>query len=204
MTQVYTPKEQEFLTACKENNPEQVKNLLTTIKNPNICDEEGNAAFFMVTTGSCIHAFVDAGVDVRMKDKNGLTMLHHLGMTYRTNPARYLITHGATVNEPNQNGVTPLHLAALSGQIEMIELFAQSGGNFLVKDKDGKTPLDYAKHKQECFPFFNRYPVSNEVVQLVSKYTIQQLTNRKQQPKNNPFMRALMDKMHIGQLQAAA
>ncbi len=45
---------------------------------------------------------------------------------------------------PVTNEVTPLHVAAGRGHLACLQLLVQSGGNVLARDKELKTPLDYA------------------------------------------------------------
>ena len=65
----------------------------------------------------------------------------------------YLLQHGALLNVsdmvciPEDNGMTPLHLASLWGYVEDIKVMLKYGADPTIKDKKGKTALDYAKEK---------------------------------------------------------
>lgn len=59
--------------------------------------------------------------------------------------ARRLIELGAKADAiANDDGSTPLHLAARFGDKEIIDLLMDHGASLKVKDKERKTPLDYA------------------------------------------------------------
>ncbi len=162
--------EAEFFKALDGSDPSQVVDLLKQLDDPNIKLPNGEPAFFKMDTDSCIRAFVDAGVDVDIKNLNGNTMLHDLAMTNRSNLARYLLEHGADVNIPNPDGVTPAHLAALWGEEDMLKLLVEHGADLSAKDNQGRTVLDYAKHNQNVYPDVNRHrPVNDNVVQFTEE-----------------------------------
>ena len=58
--------------------------------------------------------------------------------------AVFLIRHNADVNSANDLGTTPLMYAILSQKIDLIKLLLENGAEKDVKERSGKTALDYA------------------------------------------------------------
>ncbi len=180
------------MDAVEHCDPRTVTSLLPQIKNPTIRTKEGQLVFFAIDTNSCIQAFVEAGINVNIRNAYDKTMLHNLACSFRTGPARYLLEHNADVNAQTPEGATPVHFAAACGELEMLQLFAEFGADFTAKDKNGKTPLDYAKHKQKTNPFFNKLPIRKDVVQFVSQQIIQQKKKETGKAKDVPLVQKFM------------
>ena len=107
-----------------------------------------------------IEALLRRGADIHETDKNGVTALHH-AVRFRSPAAvATLLEHGADVNQVcRRSGSTPLHRAVTSTgapgtagrkdeACEIIELLLQFGADVTIKNKNGKTPLDYVVDKQ--------------------------------------------------------
>jgi len=64
-----------------------------------------------------------------------------------TNQARTLIARGADVNARNCKEQTALMLAVMTGDesINSVRLLIETGADVNAKDRDGNTPLDYAR-----------------------------------------------------------
>jgi ankyrin repeat protein len=58
---------------------------------------------------------------------------------------RVLINHGADVNAVAMNGESALMLAATNAKADLVEYLLRNGADSKLKDKKGKTALDYAK-----------------------------------------------------------
>ena len=93
--------------------------------------------------------FVNAGVDVDLQDKDGLTPLHLASFYGKIEVASLLIKHKANVNAKDKNGRTPLHGASFSGTTELVSFLIKHKANVNVKDKDGRTPLHGASFSIE-------------------------------------------------------
>jgi ankyrin repeat protein len=79
-------------------------------------------------------------------DLNAITTdnrnLLHVAIAYRRpDNAFELVRRGVKVNWQDKGGATPLHYAATYGPAEIVEAILQNGGNLLVDDKHGNTPL---------------------------------------------------------------
>lgn len=77
-----------------------------------------------------------------------------------------LLQHGATLN-PNladKDGNTPLHFAAQENNIPFIELLIKYGGNPLIKNKEGKSAIDYLpkSEKEKIIALYNEHKKMKE------------------------------------------
>jgi len=88
-----------------------------------------------------VQAQLDKGVDVNVKDEDGMTPLHWAAYYGYKKIVELLITEGANVDVKDESGKTPLHFA---GTIEIAELLIANGADVNVKMVKGKTPLDRA------------------------------------------------------------
>ena len=85
---------------------------------------------------------------LKTMDVNGLTALHHVAKSNRLGrleTAKVMIQYGA---DPNIQGdtkrldkQTPLMLSAAKGDLELLKIFIDGGGNPTLVDKLGRTPL---------------------------------------------------------------
>ena len=93
-----------------------------------------------------IEQIIGLGVDVNVRDKQGLTPLHYAVSS--ENPSKditaFLIDNGAQVNIKDNEGMTPLMHAALKGYADMVVRLVDSGSNVNAKNKAGQTALDLA------------------------------------------------------------
>jgi len=56
-----------------------------------------------------------------------------------------LVEKGANVNAISATGMTPMHYAVQRGNDRIIEFLASNGAKFDVKNKQGRTPVDFAR-----------------------------------------------------------
>jgi ankyrin repeat protein len=93
--------------------------------------------------------FLDSGLDVNAKNKNGATALHNVSSIEM---AKLLIDKGANVNARDDTATTPLHNAAMGGHNEIVELLIAKGADVNSKGLGGvNTPLHNAimkRHKE--------------------------------------------------------
>ncbi len=62
--------------------------------------------------------------------------------------ANLLLDHGAGVNIQNTSGATALIYAATYGHTAIVQMLLEAGAYRGLKDTDGKTALDHAKHQE--------------------------------------------------------
>ena len=89
-----------------------------------------------------VNDFLSRGADVKARDKDGWTALHHatLGGVH-ADTMRALIRAGADVNAGTLNNETPLMLSASKGKVDEVEILIQSGAEVNAQDSNGKTAL---------------------------------------------------------------
>jgi ankyrin repeat protein len=103
-----------------------------------------------------IDALIEAGNDVMVADKNGVTPLHFAARFRNIAAVVELIANGAEVNAAcKRSGSTPLHRAVYftgapgtagkeKERLAIIELLIGAGASPRVRNKSGNTPEDYA------------------------------------------------------------
>ena len=70
------------------------------------------------------------------------TGFHWAAKKNNINAARLMIKYGNCVNLPDINNMTPLAIAAKNNSLEMCQLLCQNGANPLIKNDEGKLPVD--------------------------------------------------------------
>lgn len=103
-----------------------------------------------------IAALLRDGADIGAADKNGVTALHHAVRFRSPGAVRALIAGGADVNRAcTRSGSTALHRAVTSTGApgtagkqaearEIVELLLAAGADPSIRNRNGKTPGDYA------------------------------------------------------------
>ena len=88
---------------------------------------------------------IKGGVDARVKNKHGFTLLHVAAVnTNQWEAIILLLQQGADVNAKTNDGETPLHQAAFYGDVTTASVLLENGAAVNATDKDGDTPLDEA------------------------------------------------------------
>jgi ankyrin repeat protein len=90
----------------------------------------------------------NALVNVNAKNSTQETPLH-LAVLFRdedtaSRVADRLIANGAELNAPQKGGQTPLHHAVARGSKTIVETLIQAGGDPMIKDHQGRSPMDLA------------------------------------------------------------
>jgi ankyrin repeat protein len=92
-----------------------------------------------------VRAYLDAGVEVNVRDADGNTPLLLAAVYAGPECVELLLKRVADVNAANKLGVTPLHRAATN--YEKAKLLIDAGANVKVKTKSGRTPLTLAARR---------------------------------------------------------
>ncbi len=108
------------------------------------------AVYGVMDIADCL---LKAGARLEQEADRGLTPLMVAVQTGNPNMVGFLISKGANVHHKNEDGLTPLHWACCAphermtglARIKMVNLLADKGAEFEVKDAQGRTPLDLAE-----------------------------------------------------------
>ena len=104
--------------------------------------------------------FIDAGAKVDVRDRAGLTVMHHACKSQNVNTIRYMLQEitifGQLYNSQTKGGVTPL-MYVVQGTGQFVDQAAveclNAGLHPFVEDYLGKSVMDYAAlHKEEKNP----------------------------------------------------
>ena len=109
--------------------------------------EYSPAGFFRaieVGNERAVRLFMSSGVDTKMKNGSGLTLLIAAAVAGNLKAAQDLINAGADVSDCDPQGYTPLHWAAFKGYPRVTELFLGKGADANARSKLGLTPLAQA------------------------------------------------------------
>ena len=104
---------------------------------------------------------VENGADIDYQDTGyyqGTPIVYSLISSFPFNVAKLLIAKGANVNvyfknyteDKNKNKWTPLHFVADDGSLDMAKLLVGADAEVNPVDENGKTPMYYAKQKQDA------------------------------------------------------
>ena len=111
------------------------------------------------TQKGIIKLLLKNGVNINEIDKNGVTPIHRAVRFRNPKIVQFLIKNGADVNSIDKRSKsTPLHRAVVSSGapstkgktkevIEIIKILIASGADPKIKNKLGKTPLDYVRNE---------------------------------------------------------
>lgn len=102
------------------------------------------AGFLAATELSVIRAFLDAGVPIEAKTKDGDTALILACRRGDTETVRLLASRGANVNAGNRTGSTPLVAAAMRGHLEIVKILIERGANVNQHTQNDDSALSLA------------------------------------------------------------
>ncbi len=103
---------------------------------------------------------VRSSSDINATDKNGVTLLHRAVRFRNPEAVRAALKKGAAVNQTcKRSGSTPLHRAVTytgapgtagknSERLSIIEILLKAGADPSIRNKQGKTALDYARDSE--------------------------------------------------------
>ena len=133
------------LTAAEQTKADKIlaehgKNSLLHMTD--MCEEEPDEE----SVRRYVKYFVSKGADVNVKNKNSNneTLLHHAAGMEDLEMVNLFISKGANVNARCDKGRAPIHLAAQNDNVEVMKLLVSKGANIEAKEENGATPLHYA------------------------------------------------------------
>ena len=93
-----------------------------------------------------ITALINAGADIKARDKYGWTPLHIAARISTVEVVTALIAAGADIEARDGIGCwTPLHKAAMNGTVEVVKALLDAGADITARTKDGQTAYDIAR-----------------------------------------------------------
>jgi ankyrin repeat protein len=98
---------------------------------------------------SRVLTLLDGGVDVNARTSDDSYALNRAAVYNQAEMVALLLERGADPNVQNSEGDTPLICATkyAGGHAETVKELIEGGTDLMIKDKDGKTALDYAREK---------------------------------------------------------
>lgn len=149
-----------FTLAAEENtNPEVIEIFIKEGANVNSKDDKGNTVLGGAVTfnknPAVIETLIKHGADVNAKNVFGLTILMSAALNNNPEIIEILIKHGANnINFKDNHGYTALMEAAINrynSNPEVIDVLLKHGANIKIKNKQGKTALDYAAENPQIY-----------------------------------------------------
>lgn len=133
-----------FLISCLGKNEELFDLFLGYKPNLNIMDAEGNTPLHnAIHNRKYLEALLDEGANPYLKDAFGLPVLHEAAVDLDT--VDYLIKLGVSPDSINEEEQTLLHTSAIDGNKNLAELLIKNKAEIDFKDREGKSPIFYAK-----------------------------------------------------------
>lgn len=122
--------------------------LLSAGADPNVCDQEGDAALMYVSHPTAIRLLLEAGANVTLRNRDGQSVLHSADHFADAESARLLLAAGADPNASDAEGCTPLFCRGigLADSPEILDLLLQSGADLRHINHAGETAVDDALH----------------------------------------------------------
>lgn len=126
-------------------NLETVKLLLDSGVDLNAINHESSAALDyaiqMEYDPEVLTLLINAGADVNLSGRSGITPLIRASMTERADYMKLLLSHGANVAGKDKSGETAMFYAARHGSPEVIALLIAHGADINAQTPQGTTPL---------------------------------------------------------------
>ncbi|MBO4208671.1 ankyrin repeat domain-containing protein [Micromonospora echinofusca] len=103
---------------------------------------------------AALTALLDAGLDPRMGDGRGGTLLHHLRALDDVTPLHRLVEAGVPVDAPDRRGRTALHVAVGDGGTpELVAALLAAGADPKATDGNGWTVTELADGKASMYDY---------------------------------------------------
>lgn len=105
--------------------------------------EEGRTPIFYVRGSEALNKLVIAGADINRLDNKRESVISYFIKNKPFEYSEYLVLAGANLDIENSEGWTPVFDAVVSGNIKLVELMLEKGGNFKKEDIYGNIPIFY-------------------------------------------------------------
>jgi len=139
------PDEQKEITNyIAEGNLEKIKTLDTT-RLKYVDEYYGYSYLFNAVKENkkdIINYLLEIGLDINQYNYHGESLLFYCADNLEL--TAYLIENGTNVNKQDNDGQTAIMISAQQGNIDVVRLYIESNADLSLKDKEGKTVLDYS------------------------------------------------------------
>ena len=138
-----------LIEAVKNNDINRVNSILNNGKaNINAKDRDGWTALIWASCKGDLEItklLVENGADIDAKDNEGWSALMEASYEGHLKVVKYLVEKGIDrVNVKDNDGWTALMRASWRGYLEIVQYLVEIGADINIKNKDGKTALDWA------------------------------------------------------------
>ena len=142
--------DKRLIRAAKDNDMDQVVELLDQGLDPNLQDRDGWTALIYTSTGGnleMLQALLDHGADPNLQTRNGWTGLMHAADYSNFDVMEKLLEHGADPNLQNNNGWTALMYTIYSMRPENAKILLEAGANPILEDQNMRSAIEMAKER---------------------------------------------------------
>ena len=105
--------------------------------------EDGRTPIFYVRSSEVLNKLVIAGADINKLDNKKESVISYFIKNKPFEYSEYLVLAGANLDIENSEGWTPIFDAVVSGNIKLVELMLERGGDFKKEDIYGNIPIFY-------------------------------------------------------------
>ena len=95
-----------------------------------------------------LQAFLEYGINVDVKDRNGFTALIYACGNGHKEIVRLLLNYNTNPDLRNKHGWTALMSASYQGHKEIVQLLLDHNADIDLKNNNGKTALDLARNQE--------------------------------------------------------
>ena len=105
--------------------------------------EDGRTPIFYVRSSEALNKLVIAGADINRLDNKKESVISYFIKNKPFEYSEYLVLAGANLDIESSEGWTPIFDAVVSGNIKLVELMLERGGDFKKEDIYGNIPIFY-------------------------------------------------------------
>ena len=110
--------------------------------------EDGRTPIFYVRSSEVLNKLVIAGADINKLDNKKESVISYFIKNKPFEYSEYLVIAGANLDVENDEGWTPIFDAVVSGNIKLVELMLERGGDFKKEDIYGNIPIFYTNNEE--------------------------------------------------------
>lgn len=129
-------------------NPDVVKLLVMKSRNANARNQDGETVLYMAVERGLVDSaltLLEYGADPNITNKEDIAPLFMAARGGHLELTKALVRKGANVNSVGATqGISALHWAAHKEHEEIAAFLIENGGNIMLQDKEGRTPLSMA------------------------------------------------------------